>query len=145
MGGLIREDKGKWVTGFRRNLNYATSSTAVECRAIREGLKLALDRNSKGILVETDSFLSDKHVLNNIICDRRSMLSRLDSEVKHIYREGNSCADLLASLKFQQQSLVVLPTMPPCMGQAMYDDASGKKFLRRLILFGSIFCKLLLI
>ncbi|KAI8534599.1 hypothetical protein RHMOL_Rhmol10G0102900 [Rhododendron molle] len=115
------------------------SSTAVECWAIREGLKLALDREWKGVLVETDSLvasqlingsLSDKHVLNNIICDYRSMLPRLDSEVKHIYREGNSCADLLAGLNFQQLSLVVLPNMPPCMGQAIYDDASGKKFLR---------------
>ncbi|KAG5557740.1 hypothetical protein RHGRI_007857 [Rhododendron griersonianum] len=54
------------------------------------------------------------------------MLRWLEREVKHIFREGNHCADLLASLNFQQLSLVVFPNMPPSLGQALYDDASGK-------------------
>lgn len=139
MGGLIRDDKGQWVIGFHRRISHANSSCAVECWAIREGLKLAMDRNLKVIILETDSLTAsqlindssnDNHELNNIICDCRFMLRWLESEVKHIFREGNHCADLLASLNFQQLSLVVFPNMPPSLGQALYDDASGKKFPR---------------
>ncbi|KAE9462637.1 hypothetical protein C3L33_05454, partial [Rhododendron williamsianum] len=79
----------------------------VECWAIREGLKLALDRNLFGILIETDSRAStqlimeetlDSHELGNIIFDCRSMLRTLGSEVKHIFREADVCADVLAGL-----------------------------------------------
>lgn len=43
------------------------------------------------------------------------------SEVKHIFREGNHCADLLVSLNFQQLSLVVFLNMPHSLGQTLYD------------------------
>lgn len=65
---------------------------------------------------------------SNIICDCRSMLKRLGSEVIHIFRESNRCVNLLASFYFQHSSLVVFPNLPPCMEQALFDDSPGKKF-----------------
>ncbi|KAE9451241.1 hypothetical protein C3L33_16877, partial [Rhododendron williamsianum] len=64
-----------------------------ECWVLREGLKLALDRDLKGIRVVTDSLASvqliqnDKlgnHDLSNIVFHCRSMLMMLGSEVHHL-------------------------------------------------------------
>ncbi|KAI8570524.1 hypothetical protein RHMOL_Rhmol01G0041100 [Rhododendron molle] len=77
----MTKDNGLWVS--TRTFALQSSSTMVECWAIREGLKLALDRNLFGILVETDSHAStqlimeetlDSHELGNIIFDWKSML-----------------------------------------------------------------------
>ncbi|XP_058217265.1 uncharacterized protein LOC131328330 [Rhododendron vialii] len=65
-GGLICESSGNWVLGFQRKDVVASSSTAIECWALKDGLQLALERNLIGILVETDS-LTLVHVLNQIV------------------------------------------------------------------------------
>ncbi|KAG5543533.1 hypothetical protein RHGRI_016312 [Rhododendron griersonianum] len=54
-GGLIRDSSGNWVLGFQRKDVVASSSTAVECWALKDCLQLALERNLIGILAETDS------------------------------------------------------------------------------------------
>ncbi|KAF7144706.1 hypothetical protein RHSIM_Rhsim04G0070200 [Rhododendron simsii] len=48
-GGLIRDDKGQWVVKFHKKLPFANSSTLTECLALREGLKLALEKDLGGI------------------------------------------------------------------------------------------------
>lgn len=50
---------GNWVVGFQRKIVAASSSTAVECWALRDGLQLALEWNLQGILVETDSMTGE--------------------------------------------------------------------------------------
>lgn len=51
----LKDSLGNWVAGFQRKNVTASSSTAVECWALRDGLQLALERNLQGILVKTDS------------------------------------------------------------------------------------------
>lgn len=36
--------------------------------------------------------------------------SGLESEVNHVFRKANSCADMLYSLNLQQDNLVIFPT-----------------------------------
>lgn len=97
-GGLIRDRSGNWVMGFQWNNIVATSNTAVECRALRDGLKLALEHNLSGILVETDSLtfvhllkpkVLGNHELSNIFTDCRMLLDRFGAEVCHVFWEAN--------------------------------------------------------
>ncbi|KAL7195803.1 hypothetical protein ACSBR1_035940 [Camellia fascicularis] len=45
-GGIIRDQEGHWIIGFTRNIG-ATSSLVTKFWALRDGLKLAFDRNIK--------------------------------------------------------------------------------------------------
>lgn len=56
MGGLIRDHKGQWVTGFHRDMK-ATSSAMVELWALRDGLNLTLMKNIKQLAVEPDALV----------------------------------------------------------------------------------------
>lgn len=95
----------------------------MECLAPREGLKLALEKDFKGILVESDSFatiqllrdewLSNHELGNSIFFYCESMFQRLGSEAKHVFREACFCADAaMASLSIPQLSLVTFNSMP---------------------------------
>ncbi|KAE9461864.1 hypothetical protein C3L33_06207, partial [Rhododendron williamsianum] len=82
-GGLICDGHGGWVVGFQIKIKAASSSTMVECWALRGGPKLALERNLQGILVEIDSMALvllldekglDTHELSNILNDCRFLI-----------------------------------------------------------------------
>lgn len=67
------------------------------------------------------------HELSNIICDCRSMLWMLESEVKHVFRRANFFADASASLNLQQHWLVVFHSMHNFLGQHLYADSIWMK------------------
>ena len=104
-GGLIRDSSGHWVKGFARSIGFATSVTA-EFWALRDGLKLALSEGIQNLIVELDARVVIDLISSNVdsikpysplLCNRRCLLRRFPRvQVKHIYREGNCCADALA-------------------------------------------------
>ena len=104
-GGLIRDSSGHWVKGFARSIGFATSVTA-EFWALRDGLKLALSEGIQNLIVELDARVVVDLISSNVdsikpysplLCDCRCLLRRFPRvQVKHIYREGNCCADALA-------------------------------------------------
>ncbi|KAG5532950.1 hypothetical protein RHGRI_027262 [Rhododendron griersonianum] len=128
-----------WLVGFHQELPVATSSTMSECWVLREGLKLVLDRDLKGIRVVTGSLASvqiiqneklGNHDLSNIVFYCRSMLMMLGSEVHHVFREAKFRADMLASLSFNQHNLVVFNVTPNCLEHQLYSDSIGMLFPR---------------
>ena len=53
-GGLIRDSKGNWVTGFTRKLGNANSFTA-EVWALRDGLMLCVQKKIPAVIVKMDA------------------------------------------------------------------------------------------
>ncbi|GLU21496.1 hypothetical protein SLE2022_376300 [Rubroshorea leprosula] len=53
-GGIFRDHHGNWIVGHSRNVGIAPSLTA-ELWAIRDGLRLAVDKGFHDIIVESDS------------------------------------------------------------------------------------------
>ncbi|GKV53477.1 hypothetical protein SLEP1_g59999 [Rubroshorea leprosula] len=101
-GGIFRDDLGNWLLGFYRNIGY-TSSLSAELWALRDGLKLAVDKGFSQLIVETDSMVaktlidsahSDSHSLGVLIDDCRAMMSQVPSiQFRHVFREANNVAD----------------------------------------------------
>ena len=104
-GGIIRNHVGDWVGGFSRAIGVTTSVQA-ELRALKDGLKLAIDLRILNLEIEMNSLvaidffnsISTPNVfLSSIVVDCRSLIERFNlCSLRHIYREANGCADLLA-------------------------------------------------
>lgn len=73
--------------------------------------------NLTRLIVEKDSTLvtnmlrntgKDHGTLNNSVYDYRFLLAKLDFKVRHVHREGNKCADMLANGAIEGTSLILL-------------------------------------
>ncbi|CAI0443132.1 unnamed protein product [Linum tenue] len=105
-GGLIRDHLGRCLSAFTLNLGACTITQA-ELRGAVEGLNLAWDKGYRRVRVQLDSQCAVqliRHVNTGnhhcaAILDRfRELLSRhWEVIIEHVYREGNRCADFLAS------------------------------------------------
>ena len=104
-GGVIRDSSGSWLGGFSRHLGHNTSVQA-ELRALKDGLILAIDLVIPYLIVEMDSLVAVNLVsslstinvfLSSLVNDCRLLLEKFHQvSIKHIYREANKCADILA-------------------------------------------------
>jgi ribonuclease HI len=121
-GGVIRNYLGNWVGGFSRSIGITTSVQA-ELRALKDGLQLALDLEIPNLEIEMDSTVAVKLLhstnspnafLSSIVNDCRYLLERFEAyTLKHIYREANGCADLLAKAGCDQHSDFLVYTSAP--------------------------------
>ncbi|KAF7829880.1 putative ribonuclease H-like domain-containing protein [Senna tora] len=104
--GVIRNDNGNWVNGIAQFCGIGTSIQA-ELWGLYIGLIKAKELGIQLIEVECDckavvnfmscSNISDAHPLAPLIYMCRSFLPQFSQcIVRHIYREKNSCTDLLA-------------------------------------------------
>ncbi|XP_059069729.1 uncharacterized protein LOC131859736 [Cryptomeria japonica] len=103
-GGIIRDCLGNLILAYAGNF-LSASSNMVEALALFWGLKLALNINSKRLIIEGDSKLiievtkgifGISWTISNILKDIWSMIVWLEEfHIQHIYREGNSVADSL--------------------------------------------------
>lgn len=106
-GGLLRDNRGSWCWGFTINIGKVNSFIA-ELWGLREGLRLLRDRGCSKVEVELDSkavvdIMTDamRHVddEDTLIVDCRYLSSSFFGiKYKHSLREGNTCADFLASM-----------------------------------------------
>ena len=105
-GGLAWDDQGRWIEGFCDIIGYANSLTT-ELWGMREGLKLARDRNWQKVIIESDSEVAvdlvhpcdiENHPDKTLISDCRRLMVELDADVIHILREGNRCADMIETV-----------------------------------------------
>ena len=101
---MICDSQGKWVKGYMRKIGMATSVEA-EFWALRDGLILASQMGINNIVVELDA-----KVVIDLVCatntpkryytllnDCRTLLTRFQGKrIRHVYREGNKCADMIA-------------------------------------------------
>lgn len=106
-GGLIRDCSGNWIKGFQQFLDSGDSFLA-ELWGACLGCKLALSSSASKVCLEldcldlvkilNDTSLNSLHHQGPLIDSCRFYLSHFDSfKVLHVMREGNQCADALAS------------------------------------------------
>jgi ribonuclease HI len=110
-GGVIRNHVGDWVGGFSRAIGVTTSVQA-ELKALKDGLKLAIDLGILHLEIEMDSLVAIELVksitipnafLSTIVTDCRSLIERFEiCSLKHIFREANGYTDLLAKVGCDQ-------------------------------------------
>ena len=91
--------------GFSQAIGYTTSIQA-ELRALKDGLMLTIDLGILNLEVEMDSLVAVELLssvttpnafLGSIVTDCRYLMESFEhSSLKHIFREANGYADLLA-------------------------------------------------
>jgi ribonuclease HI len=134
-GGVIRNHVGDWVGGFSRAISITTSVQA-ELRAFKDGLNLAIDLGILNLKIEMDSLVAIECVnsittpnvfLSTIVTDCRPLMERFEiCSLKHIFREGNGCADLLAKAGCDQiPNFISFPNAPAYVLEALAFDVSN--------------------
>ncbi|GKV16390.1 hypothetical protein SLEP1_g27041 [Rubroshorea leprosula] len=142
-GGVFRDELGNWLLGFYRNVGF-TSSLSAELWALRDGLKLAVNRGFSHLLVETDSKVaktlldsanSAAHSLGVLIDDCRAMMTQIPNlHLNHVLREANTVADGLAKKGAKSESpFVVLDQCPPDLCNVLFSDIIGNKVPRTTV------------
>lgn len=109
IGGMVKDSSGKWVWGFSGSIGSANSDTT-EMKVLVQGMKVAWERRTPKIIVETDSKnvfnwvqkkTSANHHLASLIKDAKWLLRRpWDFKINLIRREDNMCADKLVKLGY---------------------------------------------
>ena len=100
------------------------------------GIQLALNLQIAEIEVESDSAVLinlvqnadvDLHPLGTIVLNCRSMLQDFKSaQIKHIHRERNVVADILAkNSTCNSHGIVYFTEAPACVAEALVDDMMG--------------------
>ena len=139
-GGLIRDSASGWVTGFVLNIGV-TNSLMAELWGVREGLLLARSLGLHDVVVELDAliivqFLKSSvdlsHPCSALLEDVAALVREgWVREVRHIFREGNQCADFLANMaQSYPVGLSVLCTPPPGLLPLLEADARGRTYIR---------------
>ncbi|OMO66936.1 hypothetical protein COLO4_30280 [Corchorus olitorius] len=140
-GGIIRDDQGHVISAFARKLGY-TNSLAAELWGIRDGLQMAVSLGLHNkIIVEADStaaidlIMADNvsnHTYSTLIYDCRCLMETLGVRaLKHVLREGNKCADILAKLgATQDQSFTTFNSTPDFLFLAVFADIMGVTYPR---------------
>ena len=121
-GGVIRDFRGDWVRGFSRSIGLA-SSVQAELRALLDGLLMTVELNIPFLEIEMDSLVAVNLILathpanaflRSIVSYYRCLLQKFEGvSIKHIYKEANMCADLLAKAGCDQLEDFVLFCTPP--------------------------------
>nr|XP_009765799.1 PREDICTED: uncharacterized protein LOC104217298 [Nicotiana sylvestris] len=100
--GVFRDSRGQWTLGFNMRIDH-TTNIYMEILALLHSIKIALKENLLPLIIETDCLelsylLKSKNCLyQNLLDDCRYLLGKAnDPPVKHIFREANGVADLLA-------------------------------------------------
>ncbi|GLJ20936.1 hypothetical protein SUGI_0382170 [Cryptomeria japonica] len=105
-GAVVRDEDGSFV-GAICGLSGIVSNNVAEITALEEGLNWVTTNNHLKVVIEGDSQIilngvTKKRFTNWRLNERIPRIDQLlqkleDYQVKHIYREGNRVADLLAN------------------------------------------------
>ncbi|GLT60527.1 hypothetical protein SLA2020_412140 [Shorea laevis] len=137
-GGLFRDKWGNWVMGYTRKIGWS-SILVVELWSIRDGLKLAIDRNISHLIVESNSstaiFLlsedpSEFHPLSTLIFDCRDMLHQISHvKVVHMVWEANMAANAMAKVGHNiLENFVIFDYIPYSIKYACIAEILGIEF-----------------
>jgi ribonuclease HI len=141
-GGVLRDEDGRWIQGFSKNLGSTTAYIA-ELWGIYEGLCMAKRRNIRKVELLTDSMVIAQNLKTgsygsyrgHILMKKIRALLQEEWEVKisHVFREANRCADILANMGSVGSTELVLYDYPPSeVALIAFDDLRGVS-LPRLI------------
>jgi ribonuclease HI len=105
-GVVLRDHHGGFIQGASHFLNSVTDAERAELHACKEALKLALEKGSRKISLESDCMgavsklrgaVKDRSVHGPLVEDIKSLLRSFeDYSVRHVRRSGNGVAHLLA-------------------------------------------------
>lgn len=107
--------------GGRPN-TLADTSLETELWAIYRELTIILEKNLQKVAIESDSSIAmnlinegaaGNHPQNNVINDAKTLLTRTESSLTHIYRNKNECADHLAKMRAKQDEQLILTEVMP--------------------------------
>lgn len=138
--GVFRDSRGQWTLGFNMRIDHATN-IYMEILAILHGVKIDLKENLLPLIIETDCleltylFQSKNYLYKNLLYDCRYLLGKAnDPPVKHIFREANGVADLLAKNGCSLDSFCFLHTYvsPPAFVLHVRERDSLDTLLPRL-------------
>ncbi|XP_059078222.1 uncharacterized protein LOC131876763 [Cryptomeria japonica] len=105
-GDVVRDEDGSLV-GATCGLSGIVSNNVAEITALEEGLNWVIENNHLKVVIKGDSQIilngvTKKYFTNWRLNERIPRINQLlkkleDYQVKHIYREGNHVADILAN------------------------------------------------
>lgn len=123
---------------FLVNIGHAEVLQA-ELIGVKEGLKVARDLGIRRLRIDVDSSLSvllltsppSSHSCSYLIADCIALLAMFDHAlVRHICREGNRCADRLATMaQTSPPGVTVLNAAPVELRPLLSSDSRGISFL----------------
>jgi len=137
-GGVIRNDRGEWVSGFSEYLGHCSSMTA-ELKALLRGLKLASRMGITKLEIRVDSKVvvelvsgkrKEQPQYHFLISQCKQMICEggWEVELMHCFRETNHVADKLANIGTTGRLGVTLYQNPPMEIQSMlYYDSLGPR------------------
>ncbi|XVF16288.1 hypothetical protein REPUB_Repub10bG0018300 [Reevesia pubescens] len=105
LAGVIRDNKGAWLSGFSSNIGICSTITA-ELWAVYKGLHLCWDLGYKSVELETNSMQAVNKITttpskydtngNLLVAIQDIMKRNWQCIVKHVYRKANTCVDWMA-------------------------------------------------
>lgn len=132
-GGVIRDHDGLWQIGFTRNIGKGNPLLA-EAWAMLSGVQAALSRNFRNVIIEPDS-LELVELINNpqatdachpiwnfLCCIHKELRCFSQVRVRHIFREANGVADILAKKAISSVAGLVFLSQPPDILQLLRND-----------------------
>ncbi|KAL6140699.1 hypothetical protein ACLB2K_058995 [Fragaria x ananassa] len=134
-GGIIRDSSGCWCGGFMVNIG-AGEVLQAEAWGLFYGIQLALSMKIPKLEIESDSAVlvnllqnsdMDVHPLGTIVLNCRAMMQHFDFvQIKHIHRERNMVADLLAkNSTLNAKGICIFNESPDLVTNALLDDIVG--------------------
>lgn len=131
-GGVIRDDGGRWVVRFSKQIGFSNSFVTELWGLIMLCCKL----NISFLVVELDAkamvdVLGNSSYVNNIVSpilgDYRLLVSCVQQiQIKHYFRQVNRCADSLARLSFSQEAeFSSFDSLPMDIANFFEDDLNG--------------------
>lgn len=132
-GGIFRDSNANFLTCFTENLGGCSAYHA-ELSAIMRATEIAFHRSCSNLWIESDSSLVVMAFKNDsmIPCNIRNrwkncvrMLYQMNFLITHIYREGNRCADLVASKGLEVQGVKIWLDLPEFLSSFVIHDRLG--------------------
>ncbi|KAL7200926.1 hypothetical protein ACSBR1_032779 [Camellia fascicularis] len=120
-GGLFRDERGSWISGYYGRLEICTSLEA-ELWAVYKGLTIILQRGFNQVIIETDAKqvvhllseeLDERCPFRGIVEDARIILRGCDCSIQHIKRDANICVDAMAKFGENQPAELLIVFEPP--------------------------------
>ncbi|KAL6138015.1 hypothetical protein ACLB2K_063303 [Fragaria x ananassa] len=125
-GGVIRDHRGSWISGFQINIGVGEILDAEAC-GMFYGLKLASQLQINNLSIEFDSAVLVK--LSSVLILRctllaLSLMSALGAtQINHIFKESNMTADALAKNNvLHKLGLIVFDNPPAHIAQSFLND-----------------------
>ncbi|GLU18716.1 hypothetical protein SLE2022_350000 [Rubroshorea leprosula] len=126
--------------GYTRKIGWSSILVA-ELWAIRDGLRLAIDRNISHLIVESDFSTaicllsedpSESHPFSTLILDCRDMLQQIPHvKVVHVVREANMAVDAMAKVGHNiLEDFVIFDCIPHSVKYVCIADILGIEFPR---------------